>query len=537
MVLLNIAGGVALMLFGIRFLRKGLERVLGHALHAWVERMGASRGTTAFAGLAFGAAAPSSTAQTLLTLQLLNAGKLPADRLLVFLLGANVGITVTVQLISFRFFEYYGLLLVAGVAGYLWARSENWRGAGQAVLALGFVFLAMNLIGGAARTLTGDPDFQTVMGVLVHHKWLLLLFAAGLTFATQSSTATIGLVIALADAGTCSLDAVLPVVLGANLGLGLTSLVAGWQTLAGRRLGLANLLLKCAALVLAMLLFPTVLRWTDAMPGGVPRQAANAHTVFNLVVAFAGAALAGVVGRIVTRTVRETRPGGGLGAVTTHLDPSALPSPVFALANASRETLRLAEEVRNMLAGSWRGYVEHSPALIRQVQQHDDRVDEMHAAIKLYLSQIPMEAMTPRDSQMQFGLLHFASQLETVGDLIDKNFCSPLLKQLAAPLPLSEGDAADLSDMHARTMRRLDTAILVLTTRERSVAQHFLKEGDELKEWCIDMQKRHYQRLGGGDARQLEASTLFLDLVNALRRISGQLNTIGHTFAGEKPPK
>ncbi len=537
MALLHIAGAVALMLFGIRFLRKGLERMLGHALHAWIERMGANRWTAGLAGLAFGSVAPSSTAQTMFTMQLLNAGNLPAERMLVFLLGANVGITVMVQLISFQFANLHALLFIGGVAAYLGARNETWRGAGQTLLALGFIFLAMTLIGDAARALTLDPDFQTVMGVVIHHKWLLLIFAAGLTFATQSSTATIGLVIALAEAGTGGLEAILPVVLGTNLGLGLTSLAAGWSTLAGKRLATANLLLKCAVLFPAMAAFDTVLRWLEAMPGGPGRQAANAHTGFNLVVAIAGVMLAGVVGRLVTRAVREKPTAAGLSGVVTHLDPAALASPVFALANASREILRLAEEVRNMLTGAWRGYLERSAVLVRQVQQHDDRADELHAAIKHYLSRIPVEAMTPRDSTLQFGLLHFASQLESIGDIIDKNFCHQLLKQIVDPLPWSPGDEADLAEMHARTVKRLETAILVLTTRDRATALEFLREGDTVKDWCIDMQKRHYQRVVGSDERQLEASTRFLDLVNALRRISGQLNTIGHTFADDKAPE
>ncbi|HET7535579.1 MAG TPA: Na/Pi cotransporter family protein [Candidatus Didemnitutus sp.] len=537
MALLHIAGGVALMLFGIRFLRKGLERMIGHALHAWIERMGANRWTAGLAGLAFGTVAPSSTAQTMFTMQLLNSRSLPPERMLVFLLGANVGITVMVQLISFQLADFHAVLLIAGVACYLWARSETWRGAGQTLLALGCIFLAMALIGDAARVLTANPDFQTVMSVVVHHKWLLLIFAAGLTFVTQSSTATIGLAIALAEAGTGRLEAVVPVVLGTNMGLGLTSLAAGWPTLAGKRLATANLVLKSAVVLPAMLAFDTVLGWIEAMPGEIGRQAANVHTGFNLIVAVVGAMLAGVVGRLVTRTVREAPREASLSGVTTHLDPAALAIPVFALANASRETLRLAEEVRNMLTGAWRGYLERNAVLIRQVQQHDDRVDELHAAIKHYLSRIPAEAMTPRDSTLQFGLLHFASQLESIGDILDKNFCHQLLKQVVDPAPWSREDETDLAEMHARTLRRLETAIMVLTTRDHGTAAEFLREGDTVKNWCIEMQKRHYQRVVGSDPDKLEASTRFLDLINALRRISGQLNTIGHTFADDKAPE
>jgi phosphate:Na+ symporter len=534
MALWHIAGGVALMLFGIRFLRRGLERVFGHALHAWIERMSSNRGTAAIAGLAFGSVAPSSTAQTLLTMQLLNAGKLPAERMLVFLLGANVGITVTVQLIAFRFFEYNALLLISGVALYLWPKSESWRGAGQTLLALGFIFLAMQLISEAAGTLARNPDFETLMQLFSTHPVVLVLFAAVLTFATQSSTAVIGLVIALANAGTCTHATVLPVVLGANLGLGLTSLVAGWETLAGKRLAIANLALKLAVLVPLVVFLPAVTVWVEAMPGDVARHAANFHTTFNVIVALAGAMLAGLVGRLVMRAVRDEATTEPFGNVATHLDPGALASPVFALANAARETLRLTEEIKGMLVGAWRGLELRDAELVRRAQEHDNRIDEMHAAIKHYLSQIPPDQMTPRDSQLQFGLLHFVSQLETVGDVIDKSFCHQLLKQIADPLPLAAPDLADLAEMQRRTVQRLELAIFVLTTRDRATAQRFLAEGDALKTWCIDAQRAHYQRLTGSDEVALLASTRYLDLLNSLRRISGQVNTIGHTFAREK---
>lgn len=537
MALWQIAGGVALMLFAIRFLRKGLERVFGHALHAWIERMSANRWTAAIAGLAFGSVAPSSTAQTLLTMQLLNAGKLPAERMLVFLLGANVGITVMVQLIAFRLFDYNAFFLIAGVGAYVWARTEGMRGAGQALLALGLIFLAMKLISGAARSVAGHEEFQLLMQVFSNHPVLLLVFAAGLTFLMQSSTAVIGLVIALADAGTCTLATVLPVVLGANVGLGLTSLVAGWDTLAGKRLAVANLALKGAVVVPVFISLPTLVAWIESMPGGTARHAANFHTSFNLLVAFAGALLAGFVGRLVLRAVRDTRTADPFGSVPTHLDPSALASPVFALANAARETLRLTEEIKGMLTGAWRGWQTRDVEIVRRAQEHDNRVDEMHAAIKHYLSQIPADQMTPRDSQLQFGLLHFASQLETVGDVIDKSFCHQILKQIADPLPLHPQDEADLAEMHRRTVQRLEMAILVLTTRDRQMAQRFLEEGDKLKTWCIDVQRAHYARLVGGDERTLQASTRYLDLINALRRISGQLNTIGHTFVRPKSVK
>lgn len=537
MVLLNIAGGVALILFGIRFLRKGLERLLGHGLHAWLERMAQRPWTAALAGFVFGTIAPSSTAQTLLTLQLLNAGKLAAGAMLAFLLGANVGITVTVQLIAFRFFDYYAVLLVVGLVGFQYFKSETIRGAGQSLLGLGFIFLAMTLASQSAGVLAGDQDFQTVMGVLVHHRFWLVVFASLLTLCTQSSTAAIGLALALGESGAIALPVLLPVVLGANLGLGLTSLLAGFPTWEGRRLAAANLLLKCTAIALLLIFFPWIESAVAASPGSVARQTANFHTGFNLVVMVIGVLSAGPVGRLMQRAVKPGQPTvEAIRPVATHLDPAALASPVFALANATRETLRLADGVKSMFEGAWRAFNERNAALAIEVQRHDDRIDELNTAIKVYLSRIPDDALNPRDSQLQFGLLNFSSQLESIGDIIDKSMCGAVIKHARDPIGLQPEDRADLQALHEKVLRRMEAAISVLATRERSLAEQFLREGDELKDWCIEVQKRHYQRLTSDNPQSVQSSEQFLDFLNIMRRISGQLNTIGHTFVPKKTP-
>jgi phosphate:Na+ symporter len=529
--MLTIAGGVALILFAVRFLRKGLDRIFGHRLHKWVEGMSRrSRPGTTAAGMAFGAAAPSSTAQTLLALQLLDRGKLPPDRMLMFLLGANVGITVTVQLLAFRLFDWYPLFLIAGTAGYLWCRADVARGVGQSLLALGFVFLGMRVISGAAGQLTAGPDVPTVIALLENHEGLLVIFAAGLTLLTQSSTATIGLAIALAEAGVGTTETAVAVVLGANLGLGLTSIVAGWSTSAGRQLALANLVLKGAVIITVLFAFSAVVRGLSAFPIDVAHLAANVHTGFNVVVALLGAVFASLVGRLIVKAVPPP-PGevDELLSAGSHLDPAALSSPLFALANASRETLQLAEEVKAMFAAAWRAYQNHDRALARHVQQHDDSVDAHHSAIKHYLSRIPSDAMSERDGQLHFGLMHFISQLEAIADVTEKAIARQVMKGGPPAEEMAADDLASLADLERRVTRRFELAILVLTNRDSALAERFQMEGEELKKWCIEAQRRHYQGLTGGDVREQQASTAFLDVFNALRRISGLLNTIGHT--------
>jgi len=530
MVLIDIAGGVALILFGIRFLRKGLDRLAGECIHRWTATMQKRRSVALLAGLTFGTVAPSSTAQTLFTLQLLHAGRLAGDRLLIFLLGASIGITATVQLIAFHFFDYYAVLLIAGLIGFQYGRSEIVRGIGQTLLGLGFVFLAMTLTGQAARELTADADFQTLMGVVTHYRVALVVFAALVTVLMQSSTATIGLVLALGEAGAVGLPVVLAVVIGTNLGLGLTSLIAGWSTLAGRRLTFANLLIKGVVAAAMLAAFDPLLRLVETVPGSLVRHGADLHTGFNIVAAVIGLIFAGLLSGWLERVIKPAPLALNGGSVATHLDPRALESPVFALANASREILRLVDEIQSMFGGCWHAYLERSAEHARMVRKRDDRVDELHTTIKTYLSRIPSEALNPRDGELRFGLLHFTSQLEAVGDIIEKEWCSQVIKFAEHPLPLAPADQESLTELQRRVQHRLSVAASVLTTRDRDLAKEFLRDGEELKEWCITVQKQHYDRLRSNDPVVLEASGYFIDMFNTLRRISGHLNSIGHTF-------
>lgn len=533
MALLNIAGGVALILFGIRFLRKGLERLFGQQLYEWIERTARRPWRAAAAGLGFGTVAPSSTAQTLVALQLLRAGRLSTDSVLGFLLGANLGITFTVQLIALRIFDYYALFLVAGLVLFQGAKREGLRGAGQSLLGLGFIFLAMEVTSTAAALLVANPDFLTVLGVLVHYRLLVIAFAAVLTLLMQSSTATLGLALAIGGTGAAELDLLVPVVLGTNLGIGLTSLAAGLSSWEGRRLAVANLLLKSAVIVFFLAAFPWVEHWIAASGGTIAREVANFHTVFNLLVTVLGIAFAGPIGRLLQRTLKPAATSAGTQPPVTHLDPDALATPAFALANATRETLREADAVKAMFEDAWKALSTHDAVLATTVQSHDDRIDELNAGIKAYLSQIRSEVLSPKDQQLQFGLLNFSSQLETIADVIDKSLCGTVRDHAREQLQLMPADQADLEELYRKVVRRFDTAISVLATRDRELARQFLEEGEALKEWCVGVQKRHYASLATGNGGSLIASTRFLDTFSVLRRISGQLNTIGHTFTLE----
>jgi Na+/phosphate symporter len=525
----QIAGGIALTIFGVRFLRKGLDRLFGGKLVAWLSRMTQRRWKAFASGTVVGTLAPSSTALSLITLQMLNAGQLTAERMLAVLLGTNVGITVTVQLMAFHIQDYAGLFILAGVFGFQFLNREVLRGIGQCLLSLGFIFLAMKLIGEGSAVLSTHPESREWVRLFAGHPLLAFLFVAGMTVFVQSSTASIGFAIGLSASGLFSAELLVPWVLGANIGVGLTALAAGWSTLEGKRLATANLLAKLLV-ALPFLFIPSI---ADAMfrhlPGSLPREIALFHTGFNLLTGLIFVPLVGPVTRLVRLMIVPPETGVGLPATETYLEDQALESPSLALANATRETLLMADRTKQMLQFFWKGYSVRDLNLVLRVQNEDDRVDQYYRAIKDYLSKI-REGLTEEETRWQLALLTFSNDLESIGDIIDKNLCDILQKQTAEGVWLPDAEYDALCELYERVMTRFNVAQSLLANRGGTQARAFLAGKEDLNEWCRLAQKHHYERLRHADAGSIAASAYFLDILDNFRRINSHLSAIGYTF-------
>lgn len=528
MIWLDIAGGVALTLFGIRFLRKGLERLVGGGLAPWIASMTSHRLKAFGAGVAVGAVAPSSTGLALLSMQMLKGGNLGAERVLAVLLGAGVGVTVTVQLLAFHLADFAPLLLCAGVVCFQFCQREQVRGAGQCVLALGFVFLAMRLIGEGAAGLVGAPETRQISALLEGHPWFLTVAIAVLAVLMQSSTAAIGLGIGLVSGGVLSTALIIPWVIGTNLGLAATSLAAGWTAPEGRKLGAANLLIKAVAgLVLLAVPFWTATLFAS-LPGSDLRQIALFHTGYNLAAGLVALPFLGPITRLTAWILGENSSREVVARPASHLDPRALESPSLALVHATRETLRMADEAKSMLENYWLAETRPDTVFIRSVQRQDDAIDTHHREIRDYLSRIHDTAAA--ETQWSFTLLGFTNELESVGDIIEKNLCDALLKRLVDQVVFTPEDRETLERLHQKTDARMADAITLLATRDPARARAFLADKEEIGEWCRQRQKAHYLRLRQGGAEALASSTYFLDVLNSFKRINSHLSTLAYAF-------
>ena len=526
MLLLNIATGIILILLGMRYLRKGLDRLFGSHLVDWLQQMTQNRYQAFFAGLVAGTIAPSSSAIALLSVQMLNQTALTAGRMLAVVLGASVGITVSVQLIAFRLQNYAGAFILVGGVGFLFLKRALFRGAGQMLLGIGLVFLAMGMISSAGAAAASNRDLKLLIGVVENYPLVVFIGTAMLTVGLQSSTASIGLGIGLAQAGLLPGVTMVPWVLGANLGIAVTMMIAGWGSTEGRRLAVGSLLVKGFGALLVLLggsnLFVLILH---LLPGAIDRQAANFNTCFNLVLGLVALPLLSPISRILTFLV-ESQAIDDSGEPDSYLDPLLLQAPSLALNQAAREELRLMDEIKLMLRTVWTMIWGKNLRLVSKVEEHQRRIESTLDELKDYLGQISDENLSAEDVDWKFSILDFAQELAAIGTLIKRDLADAVIRQIQLNQELTTEDRQELESFYARTLERIEKATLLLMSRESRQAAEFIREKEQMNLQYRLSRKAHLEK----PVTVQNAGSNVVDMMNCLRRINSQLTTLAYAI-------
>jgi phosphate:Na+ symporter len=320
----NFLSGIALMLFGIRSLRKGSDRVFGARFRSLVQAATKGPLRTLLAGFLISILAPSSTAMSLLSVEAVSAGYATLPQILVLMLGANVGFTITVQLLAFKFYVFNAVFIAVGVPLYLFSKRQGGLGAGQALLGIGFLLLAIQVLSTAVAPLRESADVLELIRVLENHPLWLTLLAIALQVAVQSSTTTIAIGIALCSQHVIRVDAALAIVVGANIGIGVTSFIAGFSQIDTRRMALGILLMKLAGAAVVVPLMPWVVRLLEplSLPGEThdTQLIANVHTAFNVALAVVFLPLVPLMSYALGKWIPSRTSAGGKVGVR-YLDP------------------------------------------------------------------------------------------------------------------------------------------------------------------------------------------------------------------------
>lgn len=543
---MHMMGGMALFLYGMTLTKNGLQLFAGDRLRSVVHNLTENR----LMGLGVGALVTtiiqSSTATTVMLVGFASAGLVTLRQSMGVILGADIGTTVTVQIISLKLTDYALWLIVAGFLPMLLAKKKRLKYLGEVVLGFGFIFYGMGLMVDAASPIKGNPLTLQALELFASKPFWGLLVSAIVTFLVHSSAATIGLILSLALSGTMSLEAALPMVLGANIGTCGTAVLSSVGTgVAGRRVAWAHMGFKVLGVVIVFpflgLFAEIVGNFTDFLSvymgsteSGVVRQIAWAHTLFNIGVSFFFLPFVSIGAVIIERLIPPDKKGEDAFR-PKYLDESALETPSLAFGNAMREMLRMVDIVQEMLDKTLKVFQTDSKDLIEEVEAQDDLVDLLDHEIKLYLTQLSRKELSGEQSAMELQLITLTTNLEHIGDVIDKNLMELARKKQRLALVFSREGWSEIQDFHKKVSENFRLGVACYTNRDVDLAHTVIRHKKRLTEFEIELKEAHIKRLHQGLKESYETSSLHLEILSNLRRINSYVTGFAYTVL-EAPP-
>lgn len=526
--LLNIAGGVALLIWAARLVRTGVIRAFGVDLRRILGRSTGNRLRAAAMGLGVAGLLQSATATALLAVSFASRGLIATAPALAVMLGADVGSTLVVQVISLDISWLSPLLLLVGVVCFMVKWTPMTRHVGRVLIGLGLLLLSLELIVAASEPLRDSAALQSVIQPLAEERLIALLLAALLTWLAHSSVAIVLLIMSLTMVGLVPVTLGFVLVLGANVGSGIIPLALTMTSTPGaRRIPLGNFAFRLIGAVLCLPLIDLIaphMPWLGTDPA---RQIANFHTGFNLALLIAFLPLTGIVADLAHRILPDS--AGAEGPIKPkYLDPSAVDRPAVALACATREVLRMADIVEAMLRGVMDVFRSDDPKLLGKLSKLDDDVDELHEAIKLYLTKVSRNALAEEDSRRCIDIITFTTNLEHIGDIVEKNLLELADKKIRNRLSFSEQGWKELTDMHARVVEQMTLSMSVFVSGDVETARQLLFDKERFRDLERQGSERHLGRLRSGRIESIETSALHLDILRDLKRINSHLTSVAY---------
>ena len=526
LVLFEIAGDVALLLWGTHMVTTGVLRGYGTDLRRWLGKHLTHR-LSAFAfGLVVTALLQSSTATSLMATSFASKGFLDLTPGLVVMLGANVGTTLVAQVLSFDVAAFAPILVLIGFAIHRRSDEVRWKNIGRVGIGLGLMLLALSLLLHAMKPIENAANLRDLLHSLTSEPLIALVIAALLTWACHSSVAIVLLIAALAAGGVIGAHETLALVLGANLGGTIPPLVDAGSAVA-KRLPLGNLLVRAFGCVVCLPLLQLIADGLEHLSTDPARMAVNFHTAFNLALALLFIVPVQVLSKLVVRLLPEP-PRPADPGVPLYLDENALGSANVALANATREAMRTVDLAENMLRGLIDAFEKDDSARAAQIGKMDSAIDRLGSAIREYLADLGGEAMNEDDGARSQEILAFVLNVEHIGDITANNLVEFATKQRQRGRAFSDEEMRDIRTLHAQVLDGLRLGLAVFLNGDVRAAQELVASKDKLQQFEAIATDRYVRSARERRGPEFSGGDVYLRILRDLKRVHSHLTALAY---------
>lgn len=528
---IQLAGATFLLLYAVRMVRTGVERVSGPSLRRILVGKNRGRLTSALSGVGIAILLQSATATAILTVGFVSSQLIPFAGGLAIILGADLGSALVVQILTFDLDWLIPLFLTLGGWMYLAFEGDHRAYYGRICLGIAFILLSLGMISQASAPISGSTLVPVVAGFLQTEIVTAFVLGVIFAFAMHSSVAAILLCVALAIEQVISINVGVAIVLGANLG---GALLPIWLTRNvkrhERRVVFANFSIRGLGAVLglaSLMLFPQIVENRTLQPG---QMLVAAHLVFNGAVLVLGLCVLGMAEKLTMKLLTEApAPDNGEALLLrTALDAAVIGTPSLALASITREVLRMGGMVQSMVTPVLDEFSTEIATQESNIEALEVEVNKAFDDIRRYTANLSQMELTKKEAKQARELADYSINLEAAGDRVVKTLLPLATEKLTKRLQFSERGWSELTKLHSKVEANIQLALNVLISEDIDSARVLIEEKNNLSRVIRTSRKRHLKRLSAGEEMSFDTSDIHLETLNALKDINSLFASVAY---------
>ena len=533
---IGIMGGLGLFLYGMNLMGDGLQKSAGSKLKRIIELLTSNVIMGVLVGMVVTMIIQSSSATTVMVVGFVNAGIMSLPQAIGVIMGANIGTTITAQLVSLDVNFLAPIALGIGIVIYMFSKKPKYKHIAEILIGFGILFTGMDFMKDAVKPLAGYQGFTDMLLSFGHHPILGVLMGFAITAIVQSSSASMGMLIALASQGLIPITAALPILYGENIGTCVTSLISSiGASRNARRAAIMHLTFNVLGSMIFMLILskPIVAIVTAIDPTDAARQIANAHTLFNILNVIILLPFSKLIVKLALKLVPANEDEKEEDSKTVKfIDDRMIETPSIALVNIEKETLRMGEKAKESLNAAMEGIMEKSNEKIELSFRREKLINDLQKSIINYLIKLSKASLDEESRETVDALFNTVNDIERIGDHAEN--IAELGKDIKdSEISFSDVGLVELKDMYNKVVSTYTYALEAMRTSNVDLACKVIKMEEQVDMMEKSCRANHMNRLNSSSC-SIDSGVIYLDIISNLERVSDHAVNIAQQVIAER---
>ncbi len=567
--IIGLSGGLALFLYGMKKMSSGMKKTAGNKMRSILSALTKNRVIALSVGVFITMIIQSSSATTVMLVSFVQAGLMTFVQSLGVILGADIGTTITAQLIAFELTDYALLIIAVGFGLQMFSKSDHARNIGEVILGFGILFFGMKLMSDAMKPLRTYPEFMNIMKGL-ENPLLGLSFGTLFTAIVQSSSAVTGIIIVLAQQRLITLEAGIAIIFGANIGTCVTAGLASIGTSReAKRVALAHVIFKITGVLIFVFWIPEFAALIRAIAvrfgSHEARQIANAHTIFNVGLGVLFLPFTKLFGVLILKILPDKKIEQDIIPATWHLDDGSIATPVIAIDLARTEISRMAKLLARMLRaiiipfmsdktlinrealskGEKELLIKEIPTrdeyfpqltLLQGIDMREEKIDFLNKEVSKYLIKIARQGMSNEQASEIYAMISIANDMESIGDIIHRNMMPLIVKKKELSIDFSDEGKEELMIYHQKVCRQIELLRDAFAEIDLEKARQIMSEERKFLDLESQYRIKHLERVRHNRIASMGTHEIHMELMDLLKQVMVYTSNIATTFLEKCQP-